>query len=382
MKLTLVVNHLCNLRCTYCYTGAKVNRPMSEAVMRRAVDFAVERTSERWLLLAFFGGEPLLEPALMRSALAYARDRCIEKGLALHTAITTNGTLLDDERLELLRRHGFKVKLSLDGSAEAHDANRRFAGGQSSWADGARALERLLAAGVPTTVGAVLDPANAHLLGDSLDALVGLGARHVTFTPNVAGAWDAAARARLEAGLHALGERTIAHLRAGVDVRVDPLAGKIITHLDPQAAARAVCRFGVTELAVAPSGRLYPCDRLVGEDDDDGVCIGTLEAGLDAAKRDRLLPARREEAEGCRACEVKDRCKRFCGCANYETTGDTGTVSEVSCFFEQAFIDEADRVGNVLFAERNPLFLARFYPRAQVVRAAAAGSVALSGGAA
>lgn len=288
--------------------------------------------------------------------------------------MTTNGTVLDDERVALLKRHGFRVKVSIDGGRAAQDANRRYANGRSSWDAVSAGLRRLLAAGVPTVVGAVIDPSNAHLLGESFDDLVGLGARHVTFAPNFTADWSEAARARLDQGLTALGDRYIAHLRAGRAVRVDPLVGKIITHLDRGAAARAICRFGVSELAVAPSGRLYPCDRMVNEDDDDAVCIGDLDRGIDFRKRDGLLAARREEPELCNGCELKSRCKRFCGCANYETTGDPGLVSPVVCAFEQAFIDEADRVGNVLYAEQNPLFLEQFYAGRPVAGTTAATS--------
>ncbi len=361
MKLTLFVNHLCNLRCSYCYTGAKVDKRMPDDVMRRAIDLAVSTTTQGYLLLAFFGGEPLLEPKLIADALEYARDRCAAKKLGLYTAMTTNGTVLDDERVALLKRHGFRVKLSMDGGRGAQDASRRFVNGRSSFDVCAAGLGRLIAAQVPTLVGAVVDPANAHLLGESFDDLVALGATHVTFAPNYTADWNEAARARFEQGLLDLGDRYLAHARAGRDVRVDPLVGKIITHLDRGAATRAICRFGVSELAVAPSGRLYPCDRMVNEDTDDRVCIGDLDRGIDVKKRDSLLPSAREELPMCRGCEVKSRCKRSCGCANHETTGDPGTVSEIVCYFEQAFIDEADRVGNVLYAERNPLFLKQFY---------------------
>ncbi|MBS1153448.1 MAG: aldolase-type tim barrel, partial [Myxococcaceae bacterium] len=361
VKLTLFVNHLCNLRCSYCYTGAKTDRRMSEETMRRAIDFAVNHTTQGYLLLAFFGGEPLLEPKLIEDALLWARDRCIEKKLQLHTAITTNGTELDDRRLALLKKHGFRVKLSMDGGRASQDANRRFVNGRSSYDVVAANLQRILAAGIPTVVGAVVDPNNVHLLGESFDDLVGLGATHVTFAPNYTADWSLQARGRFEQGLTGLGDRYLAQLRAGREVRVDPLVGKIVTHLDHRATARAVCRFGVSELAVAPSGRLYPCDRLVNEDADDAVCIGDLERGILAEKRDRLLPSRREEPQMCSGCDLKSRCKRFCGCANYETTGDPGTVSPTVCYFEQAFIDEADRVGNVLYAEQNPVFLKQFY---------------------
>jgi len=314
------------------------------------------------LMLAFFGGEPLLEPKLIADALGYARDKCIEKKLELHTAITTNGTLVDDDRLELLRRHGFKVKVSIDGGREAQDKNRRYANGRSSYDVVAQNVRRMVKAGLKPLLGAVIDPSNAHLMGDSFDELAALGTNHITFAPNFTADWTDEAKATFEEGLDRLGDRFIAHMRSGGGVRVDPLMGKMITHLDGSASARAVCRFGLSELAVAPSGRLYPCDRMVNEDDDDTVCLGDLDRGIDAKKRDSLLPARREEPAMCNGCDLKARCKRYCGCANYETTGDAGTVSPLVCWFEQAFIDQADRVGNALYTEQNAAFL-KLYQR-------------------
>ena len=63
----------------------------------------------------------------------------------------------------------------------------------------------------------------------------------------------------------------------------------------------------------------------------------------------------------CAACELQPRCMYWCGCANYETTGDPAQVSPVVCWFERCFIAAADRVANTLFAEGDPTFLRRFY---------------------
>ena len=39
--LVLTVTHACNLRCGYCYAGAKSSRTMDPSVGRRAIDRAV-----------------------------------------------------------------------------------------------------------------------------------------------------------------------------------------------------------------------------------------------------------------------------------------------------------------------------------------------------
>lgn len=51
----------------------------------------------------------------------------------------------------------------------------------------------------------------------------------------------------------------------------------------------------------------------------------------------------------------------WCGCINHATTGTIDSVAGLVCFHEQLAIRVADQTAEVLFAERNPYFLTRFY---------------------
>jgi uncharacterized protein len=371
MKLTLFLNHRCNLRCAYCYTGEKFQRPMPLEVARRAVDFGLEEADRGFLLLSFFGGEPLLEVARMEEIVAYAERAAAARGKRLFLSLATNGTLLDPRRLALLRGHRFEVQVSIDGCAAAHDATRRYARGASSHARVVGTLRALAAAGFAVRTVAVVDPANAAHLGESFDFLMDLGVRYIHFSPNYSGRWDEGACERFEAALRDLGDRYMRRLRAGDDVRLDPLNGKVVTHLAQGYKEKNLCQFGQKEIAIAPSGRIYPCDRLVGEDNRDEVCIGDLESGIDAVRRDRMVRAKNAPDPECASCELQPRCMHWCGCANYETTGRVDRVSPIVCWFERCFIAEADRVANQLYAEQDPTFLRRFYvPEAPPVRPA------------
>ncbi len=361
MELSLFLNHRCNLRCRYCYTGRKVHRPMPAATARRAVDLGLRMADRGFLLLAFFGGEPLLEVPRMTEALGYARRRCAERGLRLFTQVATNGTVLNDEILALLRAFDFQVQVSLDGCPEAQDATRRFRNGRSSQGRVERNLLALLRAGFQVRLVAVIDPANVAFLGQSFDYLMDLGLTYIHFSPNYLGAWDEAACEAFELALQDLGRRYKARLRAGQDVRLDPLNGKIVTHLNRGYKEKNLCQFGQQEICVAPSGRIYPCDRLVCEDDDPQVCIGDLQRGIDTARRDELVRRKNTPDAECQACALRPRCMHWCGCANYETTGDTGQVSPVVCWFERSFLAAADAIAGELFAEQTPAFLRRFY---------------------
>ncbi len=361
MKLTLFLNHRCNLRCIYCYTGRKFHRAMPLSVARQGVEFGLSEADRGFLLISFFGGEPMLEVELMEQAVAYARERAGQEGKHLFLALATNGTLLDDRRLKLLKDNDFQVQVSLDGGPEAQDATRRFRNGRSSFSRIEGNLRRLLDEGFDVRVVAVIDPANVAFLGRSFDDLMDLGVRRIHFSPNYSGDWDDAACERFEAALRDLGDRFVQRFRDHQDVRLDPLNGKVVTHLARGYKEKNLCQFGQKELAVSPSGKLYPCDRLVCEDDNAEVCIGDLDSGLDLVRRDAMVKAKNKPDPECATCELQPRCMHWCGCANYETTGRVDQVAPIVCWFERCFIGEADRVANTLYAEKNRTFLRRFY---------------------
>jgi uncharacterized protein len=362
MQLTLFVNHACNLRCRYCYTGRKLDRPMPLDIAQKAIDFGLNEADAKKavLQLAFFGGEPLLEPQLMKAAVLYAQRQCEARGFSLVPSVATNGTLLDKQRLEMLRELDFRVQVSLDGNAIAQNATRPYRNGRGSYARVAANLQTLQQEGFAPRIVSVVDPQNVAQLADSFDALMALGLRHIQLSPNYMGDWNDAACDLFEAQLEAVGNRYMDWMRAGNDVRFDPLQGKIVTHLATGYKSHETCKFGRQELAVSPSGKLYPCDRLVGEDHGK-VAIGDIFSGIDVARRDQMISRKNKPDCECERCELRPRCMHWCGCANYETTGDVGQTSPMVCYFERCFIAEADRIGNTLYAERNPVFLRRFY---------------------
>ena len=152
MELTLFLDHACNLRCSYCYGGTKLSRPMPTAVMRRAVDLALAQ-SPPTVTISFFGGEPLLHVDLVEETMAYVEDRMTQSRLPrvpLGYVMNTNGTIVDERVLSLLappRRMG--VFVSLDGPADLHDRNRVGCTGRGSHAQVVANLARLRSQRIP-----------------------------------------------------------------------------------------------------------------------------------------------------------------------------------------------------------------------------------------
>jgi uncharacterized protein len=369
MDFTLCLTHDCNLRCAYCYAGPKSGRRMTWDTARRAIDFCFDQTLRHADLvggppkaqIGYFGGEPLLEWRLLMRSAEYAARQAIRSGIDLKKTVTTNMTLLDATKAAWLKAHGFYLGLSLDGNAAMHDTLRRRADGAGSHADAAKALRFFRGPDQKAEVIVVVDPRNVAHLADAVEWLLAHDALNIALNPNFYRAWPKPALTAWRRACERVGDLYIQMYRRATPVRINVLDGKIKARIKGGYAACDRCGFGEREIAVAASGNIYPCERLVGDDTNAEMRIGNVFDGFDAAKRQSVLACRGNTLAECEDCSARDRCMNWCGCINYATTGAANRVDGIVCHHERMAIAVADRVGATLFAERNPAFLRNFY---------------------
>ena len=366
MELTLFVDHQCNLRCTYCYNGEKFSRRMSREVLVEAARLALGKARDV-LHVSFFGGEPLLHPEFIEvAATLFEREaERLAPGLALRFIMNTNGTLLDDRAIRILSApRQFLVNVSLDGAPEVHDKVRLTAGGKGTYDAVDRGLRRLRDAGIPYQLLSVVGPSGARALGSTVATLLALAPEKAQLSVDYRAPWTIESLGWLRDGLRDAGDAWMAAFRAGKVVPLNPLHGKILAHLHGGMPCASRCLLANGELTVAPSGNLYPCGQMVGEDDDPALVIGHVSTGVEPPRVAALQAARDRIDETCGECELLDRCQSQCGCRHVALTGELGRVTAALCETEAAFIDEADRVAEVLYAERCPAFVSYYYDRA------------------
>ncbi len=135
----------CNLSCGYCWNkrgnfGGRAMR-MTAETGRAVVDFLVQQ-GDASVDLLLFGGEPLLDVEFLEGFLTYAGERCAEHGKPVRFLANTNGTLLDDRRIDLIRRFGIATSVSFDGCREVQDRNRPGRNGRATYDAVTRGLWR------------------------------------------------------------------------------------------------------------------------------------------------------------------------------------------------------------------------------------------------
>lgn len=313
--LSLVVNHACNLRCTYCYTGSKFAAPMPRPVGDRAIRRALASVAEGGrLALSFFGGEPLLEAESILHWMETARRAAQTSGKTVRFSLTTNGTIATPAARQVMRSPDLDLAVSSDGTREVHDLHRRNRYGARTAASVESILADLVRDGTAFTVVTVVRPDTLDRLPEGLAHLRSLGAARFSLSLDLWTNWSADDLSRLEKTVDTLADLWRSWLpHAGIDwfdTRVAALARLV----SPAPSTR--CGFGEGEVAVAPSGRLYPCERLVGEDQPSNPLRlpGVLDDYLD------FLDLRSPCAAGDDPAAAPEG---PCRCSNYVRTGST-----------------------------------------------------------
>lgn len=280
-NLYLLISGDCNLRCTYCYAqgsgvGGRQPAAMVEKTMRAALNKLLpERTS---LVISFFGGEPLLNFDLMRKTVAFGNELARQRGTSVRYALTTNGTLLEDEHLHFLRANIDYLAVSLDGGQEFTDASRRYKErDRSVYQVVANNLRRLAQAGIPYGLRGTIPEHLAGMTSAMVTHLDSLGAVALRIDPAFGIIpWHPDNHRRRLSSLAAINshslERVLADEKPILSSEIYRVAG---SRLKEGAERHYPCLAGQGILAVAADGDTYPCDHFVGLSE---FCMGNVVA--------------------------------------------------------------------------------------------------------
>ncbi len=339
--LVLMVTHRCNLRCRYCYMGRQSPRSMSPEMGRAAVRRAVRSIRPGGVLeLGFFGGEPLLEAGLVEELADYARQAADAAEIELRPGLTTNGTQSAGKAWDVMFRRDLDLCVSHDGLPEVHNRCRRLPDGSGDAEQVLCTIRRLQDAGRPVRVAMVVGPMSVALLPEGIQWLRGRGVGRIDLTLDVWARWRPPDVERLEESLGRAADLWQAGLpECGInwfDEKAAHLAG---IPLEPTAR----CGFGDGAIAVAPSGNLYPCERLIGEDRGDHPLrlAGHVLLGEDFCARPA---AGGRVVAACAACAAAGQCNTVCRCNNYIRTGDTDRPDALLCLLDRVCCRETARV--------------------------------------
>lgn len=345
--LCLNVAHDCNLRCSYCFASegdfgcGRELMPLETA--KNAVDFMIEKSGGiKNLEMDFFGGEPLMNFDVVKETVKYARSLEKKHNKNFRFTLTTNGILLDDEKIDFLNREMYDVVLSLDGRKEVNDKFRLTKTKKGSYDIIVPKFKKLVDSRGDKNyyVRGTYTKENLDFSQDVMH-VHSLGFDNISMEPALCGSKfrPSIDESNLNEILNEhdkLLEKLIELKKEGS--KINFFNFNIDLDKGPCVIKRLKgCGCGNDYVAVTPNGDIFVCHQLVGEDD---FKMGNVnDKTFDKNIKKRFLNTSIYHKEKCRNCWVRFYCSGGCAAKNHEHGGDIMKPYTFSCELQKKKIE-------------------------------------------
>jgi len=348
-RVEMFLTHNCTLRCDYCFVNGKArfNR-MSWETGKKAVDLLVDGSDTGSDVdITFFGGEPLMEFALMKQIAEYARDRAGALGKKIGFSLTSNGTIMTEEIARFTRDCGFNIMFSIDGDRGVHDRHRVYPGGRrGSWDTVVGENFRLLRS-IQGWMGArvTVCPDTVGQLSSGVRTLFDMGVNQFLIGPDMDTEWAEEEMEALSREMHKVVDFYLDTKGKGLPIRIAELEKSVD---DLRTAYRYAwgCDAGVTRVAVSPDGHLYPCCKFVYPFPGmEGYGLGHVDTGFtEIGTRMEFVDNRVDRRPKCADCDISDTCGGGCPATNLHMRGSLFTPSDFDCFNKRLYRELLARI--------------------------------------
>lgn len=363
--MCLHIAHDCNLKCKYCFAsqgdfgGQKSH--MSLEVGKKALDYLVANSgSRRNLEIDFFGGEPLMNFEVVKELVSYGNEIAPQKGKNFRFTITTNGVLLDDEKIAYINENMHNVVLSLDGRKDINDDMRPTLNDKGSYDIIVPKFQKLVKErknkyyylrGTFTRDNMDFGKDVLHFkdLGfdlTSVEPVVGDESNPYALRdediPKILKEYEDLAIKYADMRVN---DEKFRFFHFMVDLTQGPCAIKRLTG----------CGAGTEYLAVTPEGDIYPCHQFVGQEEFKMGNILEKEINLPKDMRQTFRDAHVYSKEECSKCWARFYCSGGCHANAYNFNNDILKPYELGCEMQKKRVECALMVEAKVMLEKEEL---------------------------
>ncbi len=362
--MCLHMAHDCNLKCKYCFASqGDFNGPkglMSFEVGKRSLDYLIANSGNRKNLeVDFFGGEPLLNFEVVKQLVEYGNEQAAKHNKLFRFTITTNGVLLDDEKIKYINDTMHNVVLSLDGRKEVNDNMRPTLNDKGSYDVIVPKFQKLIKERDKDKFYYIRGTFTRHNMDFGKDVLHfrDLGFELTSMEPVV----------DHNENIYALREEDVALVnneyesfaKDYLEIRKQDKDFKFFHFMidlsgGPCAIKRiSGCGAGLEYLAITPDGDIYPCHQFVGNEDFKMGSLFDEQISFPKEIVGKFHGCNVETKEDCKVCWAKFYCSGGCHANAYNFNNDVKKPYKLGCEMQKKRIECAIMVEAALSLEGN-----------------------------
>ncbi|MFP4026044.1 MAG: radical SAM protein [Thiohalospira sp.] len=162
-NIEFLLTNACNMRCKYCFEGDHVTDKGSVDA-ETVINYLKNNGARNFYV---FGGEPLLKLKELKKVIDFVKtsedinDHHRQDLLRGLRKITSNGTLINKNNIDLIKEMELSFQISLDGYKEINDINRVFPSGKGTFDAVMKGISLLQENNIPWSIHGVMNMNNA-----------------------------------------------------------------------------------------------------------------------------------------------------------------------------------------------------------------------------
>ena len=317
----------CNFDCKYCYEDdKKQNLFMDKKTADNLIQFVIsestnKKTSE--IQVSFHGGEPLLNFDIIRYIVSKLNNSKDLNNITIHYGMTTNGYLLNDEKIDFINSYIDNVSVSLDGKRQTNDLYRLDKKGQGTYNVVVKNAEKLLLLKPDINVRMTINADTICDLYGNIKHLVELGYKNIIPVINI---WDKKWSEEKLAALNSINKTVEQYAlnskKDNIDISL-PISREIKS---------SSCDGGSHSFSIDPIGNIYPCTISVGNPE---ICCGNVVDGLNKEIVINIKNINNMVIEDCVGCNNYNCCPTVrCKFVNKKFTGRYDCPIPIICYIQ------------------------------------------------
>lgn len=261
----------CNFSCQYCYQD-KGNTYIDNGTIKKAIDFFFPFLKNE-CYINFYGGEPLLALDQIIFALDYLQFMNKRKIKNIIFSMTTNGSLISDDVLNILNLNKFSLLLSFDGIVQ--DVSRK----KDSFDKIVGILKKTNQyPQIDLETNSVFTPSTVASLSKSIISIAELGVPNISLAISQTSLWDHSSISHLKKELETLAEYLLLYYKRKGYIPV-------VNFRREYTKGVFTCHAAKDRMAMTADGNLWGChlfaDVYNGKEDTEDYakfCFGDLDS--------------------------------------------------------------------------------------------------------
>ena len=356
MEYIIHLTENCNLNCSYCYKSKK-KKDISFENIKNLINYEISKKS-KYSIIYFYGGEPLLQKDMIKNTIEYINTK--KSKTKFYFGITTNGTLLENEFLQYMKKNNFiNIAYSIDGMENTQNLNRKNINGEGTFNIVQKNAKMVLKSFNEAIAMTVVTKNNLSNLSNNVRYLIDdIGFKCVNLLFDYSQEWTDEDLTEIKKQYTQVAEFYADKILQEYDIEIPVIDNKIRTYISDEYSCNNECKFGMDNISVGTDGNFYPCVQFVNQ---QNFIIGNCMDGIDINARKKLIQKAQKENEVCKNCMIKKRCKHTCACRNYALTGDINKLSPIICETEKITIEISDRMAEKLYKQKSKMFIQKYY---------------------